>query len=148
MGCQGSYVGVGNASARPPRLDERSDSSSSIQEELFRRRAEARCDCLDWDVLPRQDWGASNPSIAVEQTIASEFAAGAAVAFRRRVLIGVAAASVVGSSQGIAPPRTGWPEAVTRLRLPRNVACGFPALRSSEVGLQRGDSLQLPGWEM
>ena len=64
------------------------------------------------------------------------------------VLIGVAAASVVGSSQGIAPPRTGWPEAVTRLRLPRNVACGFPALRSSEVGLQRGDSLQLPVWEM
>ena len=43
--------------------------------------------------------------------------------------------------------RTGWPEAVTRLRLPRNVACGFPALRSSEVGLQRSDSLQLPVWE-
>ena len=31
---------------------------------------------------------------------------------------------------------TGSPEAVTRLRLPQNAACGFPALRSSEVGLQ------------
>ena len=28
-------------------------------------------------------------------------------------------------------------------RLPQNVACRFPALRSSEVGSQRGDSLQL-----
>jgi hypothetical protein len=38
-------------------------------------------------------------------------------------------------------PETGSPEAVTRLRLPRNVACGFPALRSSEVGLQHSASL-------
>jgi len=38
---------------------------------------------------------------------------------------------------------TGWPEVVTRLRLPRNVACGFPALRSSEVNSQHGDGLQL-----
>ena len=52
-------------------------------------------------------------------------------------LDGVTVAALVGSPQGIAPPRTGWPEAVTRLRLPRNVACGFPALRSSEVDLQR-----------
>jgi len=36
---------------------------------------------------------------------------------------------------------TGWPEAVTHLRLPQNVACGFPALRSSEVASQHGDSL-------
>jgi len=43
---------------------------------------------------------------------------------------------------------TGWPEAVTRLRLPRNVACGFLALRSSAVDLQRSDSLQLPVWEI
>jgi hypothetical protein len=43
---------------------------------------------------------------------------------------------------------TGWPEAVTRLRLPRNVACGFLALRSSEVGLQRSDSLQPSVWEI
>src|SRR5439155_22893509 len=28
-------------------------------------------------------------------------------------------------------------------RLPQNVACRFPALRSSEVASQRGDSLQL-----
>src|SRR5215472_10129715 len=56
--------------------------------------------------------------------------------------------ALVGSPRGIAPPRTGWPEAVTRLRLPRNVACGFPALRSSEVGSQHSDSLQLPVWEI
>lgn len=37
----------------------------------------------------------------------------------------------------------GWPEAVTRLRLPQSPACGFPALGSSEVDLQYGDSLQL-----
>jgi hypothetical protein len=36
---------------------------------------------------------------------------------------------------------TGWPEVVTRLRLPQNVACRFPALRSSEVASQHGDSL-------
>src|SRR5664279_2013309 len=36
---------------------------------------------------------------------------------------------------------TGWPEAVTHPRLPQNVACGFPALRSSEVASQHGDSL-------
>jgi len=52
-------------------------------------------------------------------------------------LDGLTVAALVGSPQGIAPPRTGWPEAVTRLRLPWNVACGFPALRSSEVDLQR-----------
>src|SRR5215471_3696462 len=33
--------------------------------------------------------------------------------------------------------------AVTRTRLPQNAACGFPALRSSEIASQRGDSLQL-----
>src|SRR5215470_4925250 len=55
---------------------------------------------------------------------------------------------MVGSPQEIAPPRTGWPEAVARLRLPRNVACGFPALRSSEVGSQHSHSLQLPVWEI
>jgi hypothetical protein len=38
---------------------------------------------------------------------------------------------------------TGWPEAVTRPRLPQNPACGFPALGSSEVDSQFGDSLQL-----
>src|SRR5215468_7321291 len=31
---------------------------------------------------------------------------------------------------------TGSPEAVTHLRLPQNVACGFAALRSSAVGSQ------------
>ena len=31
------------------------------------------------------------------------------------------------------PLPTGWPEAVAHLRLPQNVACRFPALRSSEV---------------
>src|SRR5215471_15603606 len=33
--------------------------------------------------------------------------------------------------------------AVTRTRLPQNAACGFPALRSSEIASQRGDSWQL-----
>jgi hypothetical protein len=32
--------------------------------------------------------------------------------------------------------------AVARLRLPQNVACGFPALRFSDVGLQNRESLQ------
>src|SRR5664279_2395546 len=41
----------------------------------------------------------------------------------------------------IAGRPTGWPKAVARLRLPQNVACGFPALRSSEVASQHGDSL-------
>jgi hypothetical protein len=35
----------------------------------------------------------------------------------------------------LAPP-TGSPEAVARPRLPQNVACGFPAPRSSAVGSQ------------
>src|SRR5262249_41102944 len=34
--------------------------------------------------------------------------------------------------------------AVTRTRLPQNVACSFPALRSSEGTAQRRESLQLP----
>src|SRR6516165_676581 len=38
---------------------------------------------------------------------------------------------------------TGWPKAVTCLRLPQNPACRFPALGSSEVDSQYGDSLQL-----
>src|SRR5712691_11540290 len=41
-------------------------------------------------------------------------------------------------------PVTGWPGAVTRPRLPQNVACSFPALRSSEGASQRRESLQLP----
>ena len=39
---------------------------------------------------------------------------------------------------------TGSAEAVTRLRLPQIVACGFPALRSSGVGSQHYESLQRP----
>ncbi len=38
---------------------------------------------------------------------------------------------------------TGSPEAATRLRLPQNVACGFPALRSSEIDSQHCDGLKL-----
>jgi hypothetical protein len=37
------------------------------------------------------------------------------------------------------PAPTGWPEAAPRLRLPQNVACGFPALRSSEIDLQHSE---------
>jgi len=44
-------------------------------------------------------------------------------------------------------PSTGSPEAVARLRFPQNVACGFPALRSSTVGSQHCKSLQLHIWE-
>ena len=36
---------------------------------------------------------------------------------------------------------TGSPGAVTRPRLPQNVACGFPALRSSEGASQHRESL-------
>ncbi len=43
-------------------------------------------------------------------------------------------------------PGTGSPEAVTRLRLPQNVACGFPALRSSERVSQHSECLELPVW--
>jgi hypothetical protein len=38
---------------------------------------------------------------------------------------------------------TGSPEAVVRLRFPQNVACGFPALRSSAGVSQHCKSLQL-----
>jgi len=38
---------------------------------------------------------------------------------------------------------TGSPEAVARLRFPQNVACGFPALRSSAGDSQHCKSLQL-----
>ena len=41
-------------------------------------------------------------------------------------------------------PPTGSPEAVTRLRLPQNGACGFPALRSSQTDSQHSECLQLP----
>ena len=43
----------------------------------------------------------------------------------------VGAVSVIGIGEGLTALATGSPEAVARLRLPQNVACGFPALRSS-----------------
>jgi hypothetical protein len=36
---------------------------------------------------------------------------------------------------------TGSPEAIAHPRLPQNVACGFPALRSSAVGSQHCERL-------
>src|ERR1019366_5722482 len=42
---------------------------------------------------------------------------------------------------------TGSPGAVTCPRFPQNVACGFPAPRSSAVGSQYCELLQLPIWE-
>ena len=45
------------------------------------------------------------------------------------------------SRWGCCHPHTGSPEAVARPRLPQNVACRFPALRSSEVGSQHRDRL-------
>ncbi len=44
----------------------------------------------------------------------------------------------------VAGSATGWPEAVAHLRLPQNVACGFPALRSSETDSQHSEGLELP----
>jgi hypothetical protein len=41
-------------------------------------------------------------------------------------------------------PVTGSPEAIARLRFPQNVACGFPAPRSSTVGSQHREALQGP----
>ena len=45
-------------------------------------------------------------------------------------------------------PITGSPEAVACLRFPQNVACGFPAPRSSTADLQHHESLQIPVGEM
>src|SRR5690349_24379265 len=42
------------------------------------------------------------------------------------------------------PGPTGSSEAVTRLRLPQNVVCGSPALRSSGIVSQHCKSLQRP----
>ena len=39
---------------------------------------------------------------------------------------------------------TGSPEAVTRLRFPQNVACGFPAPRSSAIDSQHFTALRVP----
>ena len=44
-------------------------------------------------------------------------------------------------------PPTGSLEAVARLQFPQNVACGFPALRSSAGVSQHCKSLQLRIWE-
>lgn len=52
--------------------------------------------------------------------------------------------SLIGIGGSLTAPPTGSPGAVARSRLPHNVACGFPALRSSEIGSQHSDSLQLP----
>jgi len=47
------------------------------------------------------------------------------------------------------PERTGSPEAVARLRFPQNVACGFPAPRSSAVDSQfHSECLQRPVGEL
>jgi hypothetical protein len=44
-------------------------------------------------------------------------------------------------------PITGSPGTVARPRFPQNVACRFPAPRSSAVGSQHCECLQLPVWE-
>jgi hypothetical protein len=53
----------------------------------------------------------------------------------------------IGIGGSLAAPPTGSREAVARLPLPQNVACGFTALRSSAVGSQHCKSLQLRIWE-
>ncbi|MFY9830249.1 MAG: transposase, partial [Rhodoplanes sp.] len=47
------------------------------------------------------------------------------------------------SRWGCCHPHTGSLEAVARLQFPQNVACGFPALRSSAGDSQHCKSLQL-----
>jgi hypothetical protein len=47
----------------------------------------------------------------------------------------------IGIGGRLAMPPTGSPEAVARPRFPQNVACGFPALRSSEDDSQHCESL-------
>src|SRR3984893_13355610 len=55
----------------------------------------------------------------------------------RSCSLGFAAAAISdGSLQRACKAQTGSPEAVARPRLPQNVACGFPAPRSSAVGSQ------------
>ena len=44
--------------------------------------------------------------------------------------------AAIGIGGSLAAPPTGSREAVARLPLPQNVACGFTALRSSAVGSQ------------
>jgi hypothetical protein len=51
--------------------------------------------------------------------------------------------AVQASRPGTFTTGTGLPEAVARLRFPQNVACGFPALRSSAGDSQNCKSLQL-----
>jgi len=48
----------------------------------------------------------------------------------------VAKQILIGIGGSLAAPPTGSPEAVARPRFPQNVACGFPAPRSSAVGSQ------------
>ncbi len=49
--------------------------------------------------------------------------------------------------QKIIRTKVGLLEAVTRLRLPQNVACGLPILRSSERASQHRECLKLPVWQ-
>ena len=54
---------------------------------------------------------------------------------------------LIGIGGGLTTSPTGSPEAVTHLRLPQNVASGFPARRSSECDAQHSQRLQRPGRE-
>jgi hypothetical protein len=54
---------------------------------------------------------------------------------------------LIGIGGGLTTSPTGSPEAVTHLRLPQNVASGFPARRSSERDAQHSHRLQRPGRE-
>src|SRR3954452_19603700 len=54
----------------------------------------------------------------------------------RNPLIDIELANLLSCRDGHCWPPTGWAEAVACLRLPQNVACRFPALRSSGVGSQ------------
>ena len=51
---------------------------------------------------------------------------------------------LTGLGRGPVSTSTGSPEAVTHLRFPQNVACRFPAPRSSAGGSQHSECLQLP----
>jgi len=66
----------------------------------------------------------------------------------RGCLLGFTAAAISGDrAQRTCTAQTGSQEAVTRLLFPQNVACGFPALRSSAGVSQHCKSLQLRIWE-
>src|ERR1019366_8261502 len=81
-------------------------------------------------------------SSAVDELVESECGAGG---FRPNISVAAPFVWRCLTSSPVLPfPHTGSPEAVARLRFPQNVACGFPAPRSSAIGSQHREALQRP----